>query len=249
MSKFWTIVNKVIEKSDILLLVMDARMPKGSRNPEIEEKVAKSGKKIIYVLNKCDLIEDSKEYPKVMHQLHLNPGNSIFVSAREHLGTMNLLRKIKEFSKGEYCVVGVVGYPNTGKSSVINALKGKHSARTSSQAGFTRGMQKVRVTKDMLLLDTPGVIPYNEEDRTKHVLIASRNINKTNDPEVVAMDLIVQYDGKIEKFYHAKKGEDEEESLENIAKAKNLLIKKGLPDTKKASHMILLDWQKGKIKV
>jgi len=59
----------------------------------------------------------------------------------------------------------------------------------------------------------------------------------------------VQCKVKIEKFYKAKVGNDEQESLENIAKAKNLLIKKGLPDLKKASQTILLDWQKGKIKV
>jgi len=249
MPTFWGMVNRVIESSDIILLVMDARMAEHSRNAEIEEKVAKSGKKIIYVLNKCDTIENEKDYPKITGKLHLNPKDSIFVSARKHLGTMTLLRKIKEISKGKPCIVGVVGYPNTGKSSIINALKGKHSARTSSQAGYTRGIQKVRVTKDIILLDTPGVIPYNESDQSKHVLIASRNINKTNDPEIVAMDLIMQCRGKIEKFYKAKVGEDEQESLENIAKAKNLLIKGGLPDTKKASQMILLDWQKGKIRI
>ena len=139
MVNFWRLVNKVIKDSDILLLVLDARMPELTRNREIESKIKENKKKIIYVLNKADLIEKSHA-EKIKKTL--NP--CVFVSSKEKLGGTMLFKKIFELSHGEGCSVGVLGYPNVGKSSVINLIKGRKSASTSSYSGHTKGIQFVK---------------------------------------------------------------------------------------------------------
>ena len=140
MASFWQHVNDVIEKADIIIEVLDARMISQTRNIEVEHKVKESKKILLYCINKCDLVDPEKT-KKLSH--FLKPG--VFISSTQKLGTTILKKKILELGHGKPVLVGVVGYPNVGKSSVINALSGRGAARTSSQSGFTRGLQKVKV--------------------------------------------------------------------------------------------------------
>src|SRR3972149_5914277 len=147
-NKFWIMVNKVIAEADVLLLVLDARMVEETRNDEIESKVKEAGKPLIYVLNKCDLVDKH-----VMEQYKRKLPNSVFISAKDHLGTTMLRMKIMVAASRmglSRVNVGVLGYPNVGKSSVINALKGKGSAKTSSMSGQTRHIKKIRSSKIIL---------------------------------------------------------------------------------------------------
>ena len=118
MPNFWKLVNEVINESDIILLVLDARYIDESRNSEIEQKIRRANKEFIYVINKIDLV-DEKKLRKIKIEPHIK------VSSKLHKGNIQLLKKLSMISKGEKITVGVLGYPNTGKSSVINALKGK----------------------------------------------------------------------------------------------------------------------------
>jgi len=239
-------VNDVIRRADVLLLVLDARVPELTRNREIERKVDRAGKKLIYVINKCDLI--GKEISE-KHKKKYNP--SVFVSSTQHLGTTKLRERIlieaKRIGK-ERVVVGVLGYPNCGKSSVINALKGKGSAKTSSVSGYTRGIQLVKADNKIMLLDTPGVIPFREDDDLKHVLIGTKMFDKVKDPDIYAMELIKFCKGLIETHYDIK-AKDEYEALEKIAFKFNKLVKGGEPNIELISRMILKDWQQGKIRL
>jgi ribosome biogenesis GTPase A len=239
MKSFWMVVNKVIKRSDIILLVLDARFPELSRNPELEDKTVE--KPIIYILNKCDLVE-KKSLEKWKRKLK----NCVFVSAKKHFGVTILHRKILEQAKGKKVTIGVVGYPNTGKSSVINALRGKKSAKTSSQSGYTKGKQLIRISQNIMLLDTPGVFPYREEDKTKLALINAIDFNKVEDPDLVAMELIKQKPKMVQAFYDIKEN-DPEEFLEALAKKLNKIGKGGVFDLKKTAKIILRDWQRGVI--
>ena len=241
---YWKIVNSVIDKSDILLLVLDARMPELTRNTEIESKVKLRNKKIIYVLNKCDLVPKRllEEHKKVFKP-------AVFVSSTQHFGTTILRNKILALApKNDFkdIRVGVLGYPNTGKSSVINALKGKSSAKASSVSGYTRGVQMIRLDSKIMILDTPGVIPYGEDEEMKHVLIGTVNPSDLDDPELCAMQVIDNFMETIKQHYGVE-GDDSEQILENIAKKKNKLAKGGVFDTLTTSKIILKDWQQGKI--
>ncbi|MBT7902327.1 GTPase [Candidatus Woesearchaeota archaeon] len=242
MVSFWDVVNKVIIEADVILEVLDARNIFETRNSEVEDKVKKAGKPLIYVINKCDLVDKvklEKEKKKLRH--------SVFISSVHHLGTGMLREKIMSISKGEQVKVGVLGYPNTGKSSLINALKGSGAAKTSSESGYTKGLQRVRASGKIVFLDTPGVIPYKEDTDRKHVKISAIDYSKIKEPDLAAMQLIDETEGLIQKFYGVL-GKDSEEILENIAIKYKKLKKGGTPNMEVTGRMILRDWQIGKIK-
>ena len=273
MANFWRLVNNVIEQADVLLEIVDSRLIQETRNVELERKIKDAEKPLILVLNKCDLT--SKEYlEKKKKQFNKEDIPTLFVSSIEHLGTTLLRNKIlsiaykhkkkKEYlEKKEKIVVGVVGYPNTGKSSIINALKGKGSAKASSQSGFTKAIQLIKCDNKIYLLDTPGVIPFEEKDEIKHALIGATDANQVKDPDIAAMRLIEILDGKIEEYYHLhsyqpndfpstkNNGEksDSYEILEAIAKKQNKIKKGSEPDVNTMAKIIIKDWQNGKIKI
>src|SRR3989344_4401528 len=138
------LVDIVLRTADIILLVIDARKVHESINRDIEKDVTKRRKRVIYVINKCDLVqkEDIKE---------LKVKNYVRISALNHLGTTKLLKKINELARGREVTVGVVGFPNTGKSTLINALKEKKSAPTSPVSGYTKGLQKIRISNNIMM--------------------------------------------------------------------------------------------------
>ncbi|OGM03295.1 hypothetical protein A3K72_03230 [Candidatus Woesearchaeota archaeon RBG_13_36_6] len=242
MVSFWKIVNSVIRDADILLLVLDARMPELTRNREIEQKVKNQGKRIIYVLNKCDLV--SKKEIEKMNQDYTP---SVFISSKEKLGGTLLFKKIMRLSQGEKCVVGVLGYPNVGKSSVINLLKGKGSASVSSQSGHTRGIQFVKAKGKLKLIDTPGVLPFKEKDIERQVLIGSINSEQIEEPDYFAVKLIDKYPNLFEKYFDEKYDGDGYDFLERVAIKKNILKKGGKADLQRFGRKILKDWQTGKV--
>jgi len=243
MPNFWKVVNDVIKEADILLEVLDARMVEDSRNKEIEEKVTKSGKPLVYVINKCDMVEKTQ---LEKYKRELKP--CVFVSATSHLGTNFLRRAIMRYApKGKF-KVGVLGYPNTGKSSLINALKGKGSAPTAPISGYTKGVQLIRVSERMYLLDSPGVFPYKEKDEGKHALIAAKTFSNLKDPEEAVLQMLEQFPKVFEKHYDVKHDDDPLVVLEHIAVRLNKLRKGGFPDTNAASRIVLKDWQEGRIR-
>ena len=246
MANFWKIVNMVINDADVILLVLDARLVEQTRNIEIEANVKRAGKPLIYVLTKCDLVskEEAEKWKKTLKPC-------VFVSSKDYSG-MNLLRKrvFIESKKSEVkgnIKVGVLGYPNVGKSSLINALKGKNSAPASSSSGQTKGVMKVR-SRGRIFLDTPGVLPYMEKDAIKQGITGTIDFNKAKDPDLIIMEIIEQNPGKIESFYGVEEKEDKEETIEDIAIKYHLLVKGGKPDTTRTARKILKDWQTGKIK-
>ncbi|MBT4174157.1 GTPase RsgA [archaeon] len=238
MKPFWPAVNKVIKYSNIIIEVLDARFPELTRNQEIEDKIKR--KKLILVLNKCDLV-DKKEV-----EAWAKEHNALFVSATKRLGTTMLKRKIISLSKGK-TTVGVLGYPNTGKSSIINVLAGRRAAKTSPQSGYTKGRQLIRMSPNIYLFDTPGVLPYKEKDELKHSLTSTKDFTKVKDPETVAFELIKLKKTTIQKFYKLE-SDDPEELLEELGQKLGKLKKGGKVNFDATARIILKDWQRGKIK-
>ncbi|PIO05328.1 GTPase [Candidatus Woesearchaeota archaeon CG08_land_8_20_14_0_20_43_7] len=244
---FWSMVNQVISRADVLIEVLDARVVDESRNLEVERKIDSKGKRLIIVINKCDLAE--KEFlDRKKKELG---ADCIFVSTKEHFGLTMLKKKLLECARGAEITVGMLGYPNTGKSSVINALKGMKAAPTSSVSGYTRSIRLVRVHRNLMLIDTPGVFPYGEKDETLHAMMSAKNPSQIKDPDVVAMKIIEMMasinPSGFEKYYGQSPAGDPYEVLERLALDKKKLRTGGTPDVDLIARMIITDWQKGKI--
>ncbi|MCM2325742.1 MAG: 50S ribosome-binding GTPase [Candidatus Woesearchaeota archaeon] len=237
MANYWQLVNRVIDQSDILLLVLDSRFPQLTRNKEIERKIKDSDKRILYVLNKCDLVDevDAKDF---------HP--HVIVSSRDKLGTTKLLKKILELVRGEECVVGVLGYPNVGKSSVINLLKGKKSASTSSVAGHTRSIQLIKAKGKIRMLDTPGVFEFDQKDEFRKVAIGCINPQQLKEPEYYLIKLMEEFPVLFKKYFKADY-KDAYEFINEEAARRGMLLKKGEADTQRFSRQMVHDWITGKV--
>jgi len=257
--KYPTIADKIVQDSDIILQILDSRFPEETRNPELEEEILQKGKRIIYVFNKSDLV-DKRKLKKFNH---LNPSISISCTKYQNIKDLrNLIKRIAKQIKKPVdrdklgkITVGVIGYPNTGKSSLINILIGKSSAGVGSDAGFTKNIQKLKLSEEIILLDSPGVIPkkeYSSSDSEKiamHTKLGGRSYSQVKEAEMVVANLMKDHSKEIEKFYKIKAKGDSEILLEEIAKQKGFFKSKGLIDEDKAARVILKDWQQGKIRI
>ena len=238
---FGSIVREVITQSDVVVQVIDARLFDLTRNEELERLVVLADKRLIFAVNKCDLVD--KDW--LEHKCKSLP-NSVFVSSTKKLG-FSILREMiykvaaKSKQSEDDIKVGVIGYPNVGKSSVINGLKGRMSASVGARSGHTKGKQLVRVTNRIMLVDTPGVIPIDNTDPIRLALLASKNPDQLKMPDLVAEEILAMVSNPIlESIYGAT-------TLEEIAMKRGKLIKGGEPDINTISRVIILDWQKGKL--
>lgn len=258
MRHFWSILKRVVGESDAVIEVLDARMPHLTRNAKAEAIVEESGKPLILALNKVDLVSDAtaKKHKRELDKEH----PTVFVSSRKRFGVSILKRKVFEILKkgsslnvGKRLHIGVIGYPNTGKSSLINALAGRNKAPTGPRPGQTRGQQWVRLAENMYLIDTPGVIPLTEEDsELKHALIGSMDPSKIEDLEDVAREIVGIFSQgsmrPLERLYGINAGKKEfEELIEEIGRSRNLLRKGGKVDENRVYFTLINDWQRGKL--
>ncbi len=247
------IVDIVIENSDILLEVLDARFIERTRQKELEEKIASLGKKIIYVINKSD-IADLKKIHNEIELEDIRP--FVLFSAKARRGTVTLRRLVKKEAKKikkDDVNVGIIGYPNTGKSSLANILSGKSSAKVSSESGYTKSFQKIRLAKGLYLIDTPGIILEDENpllsvNQAKHSKIGAVMWDKTKNPGIVVGSIMSEYPEMLEKYYQVAAGGDPEELIEKVGRKMNYLRKGNTVDEEKTAKKILRDWQEGKIK-
>jgi ribosome biogenesis GTPase A len=154
---------------------------------------------------------------------------------------------------GKEVHVGIIGYPNVGKSSIINMLTGRGAARTSPRAGFTRGIQKVKLADGLLLLDTPGVM--SDEDAAesqkvhlkKHATIGVRTYDSTRHPEFIVAEIMAEHPRVFENHYKIEADGDSEILLQELGKQRKLLRKGGEIDTDRVARIVLKDWQSGAI--
>lgn len=247
MSSLFRHAFEAVKDADLVLEVVDARFAAYMRNAEMEQFLNRKKIPFIIVLNKMDLLHGK------------NPASDEF--AREELDSIpiscapkkniNRLRSLIFSRLKNGGKIAVIGYPNAGKSSVINALSGRHAAPTSKQAGFTRGKSFVKLKEDVYLIDTPGVIPIDERDNFKLMIFNAKSVNQLKDVDTLAMELLEwlpdhpYWKEWIVRTYGLSVRGDGDECLEQLARAWNKMQRGGVPDVHAAAIKLIQDWQNG----
>ena len=245
----WRRVRNVLEMSDLVLEVIDSRDPVETRNRRVEELLSKLGKPLIIVINKADLvpIDVLKEWKEYLEKEY----PTVFISAKNRLGTRKLMVSIKQHAPRLPVRVSVVGYPNVGKSTIINYLKGRHVAETSPVPGWTIGEQIVRAKQWLIVIDTPGVIPPEEvKDEALLIIKGAIDPSKLEDPVLPAVKLIMRIKSFNPKAFMDRYGVDAEdpmELLELIGRKRGLLLKGGKVNIRGAAIAVIKDWILGKL--
>ncbi|XP_070260851.1 nucleolar GTP-binding protein 2 [Myotis yumanensis] len=252
--RIWGELYKVIDSSDVVVQVLDARDPMGTRSPHIETylKKEKPWKHLIFVLNKCDLVPTwatkrwvavlSQDYPTLaFHASLTNPfGKGAFIQLLRQFGKLHTDKK--------QISVGFIGYPNVGKSSVINTLRSKKVCNVAPIAGETKVWQYITLMRRIFLIDCPGVVYPSEDSETDIVLKGVVQVEKIKAPEdhigAVLERAKPEY---ISKTYKIDSWENAEDFLEKLAFRTGKLLKGGEPDLQTVGKMVLNDWQRGRI--
>jgi nuclear GTP-binding protein len=249
--RIWNELYKVIDSSDVVVHVLDARDPVGTRCTQIEEFIKEKGKHkhLMFVLNKVDLIPTavtaqwlkiiSKEHPCIAY--HSNSLDNNY--GKQNL--INIFRQLKTLYNKETLSIGFVGFPNCGKSSIINTLRNKKVCKSAPVPGETKVWQYITLMKDLYLVDSPGVVPVS--DYKQGVLKGAIRIENVEDPDQFIAD-VIDLAGKesIENCYNVKFN-DIEDLFVKIALKYGKVVKGGEPNIDLISKMILHDLHRGKI--
>lgn len=269
-----------IKLVDLVIEILDSRIPVSTQNPDIRKITG--GKKRLILLNKSDLADPAvtamwiekfrqEGCEAIAMDSRGRSGIQAFKKCMERLSAEKREKDIKKGMTGGRAVKAMVlGIPNVGKSTLINTLTGKATAKTGNKPGVTKGNQWVNAGSDLLLLDTPGVLwPRFEDKRTGYNLAATGAINDNildlNDVSMfLTRELLNDYRGIFLQRYSVDGNELREESEKDdndipgldtesltmlrLIAVKRSCVKKGaLPDYDKASKLLLDDFRSGKI--
>uniref|UniRef100_A0A7S4BJ68 Nucleolar GTP-binding protein 2 n=1 Tax=Chrysotila carterae TaxID=13221 RepID=A0A7S4BJ68_CHRCT len=245
---------KVIDSSDVIIEVLDARDPMGTRAPHAEHFIKKeaSHKHVVFLLNKCDLVPTrvtaawlkvlSKEAPTLaFHASITNPfGKGALI---------NLLRQFaKLHSDKKQVSVGFIGYPNVGKSSVINTLKKKKVCKVAPIPGETKVWQYITLMKSIYLIDCPGTVQPSGNSEEEAVLKGVVRIEQLRHAEDYIEELLKRIKPEyVTRTYGIAMWSDHVDFLEQYGTRIGKLLKGGEPDTNAAAKLVLHDWQRGRL--
>ena len=264
MTKTRRMVTAEIGNMDAVCEIIDARIPLSSRNPDIDELTA--GKRRIVVLNRVDQADPNMTKKWAVYFRNLGYA-VIEVDAKSGAGVKQFAPTVRALLKdkldayeakgqvGRVLRVMVLGIPNVGKSTFINKVSGRKTAKAEDRPGVTRGKQWVPVDKTLELLDTPGILWPKFEDPEVGIRLAFTGAIKDDvvDIEELAMRLM-DYLGKnypqavLERYkVTAEDGDDGWELLQKAARKRGFLISGGEVDTERMSRILLDEFRGGKL--
>lgn len=270
--KYLRELKKVVDTADVLLQVLDARDPLGSRiHPSVEDAIlSHADKRMVLVLNKIDLVPKEivgswltylrRSHPTIAIKASSVWGSSTVedeaasANAATVLGMDGLLQLLKNYARTggtggkskTTIVVGIIGYPNVGKSSIINALKRTRSVGVSPRPGFTTSMQEVVLDRNVRLLDSPGVV-FDDRSAMLGNCVDADSIEDPI-PAVAALLQRCNHESLLMTYsIPAFPPGDVMMFLAMVARSIGRVLKGGIPDKVAAARAVLKDWNHGKI--
>lgn len=263
MTKARRMMQEDIKLIDLIIELVDARVPLSSRNPDIDE-LGKNKARLI-LLNKSDLADSSVNEKWIAYFEKLGY-TVVQINSKTGAGIKTISQKVQEACKEKIerdrrrgiknrpIRAMVAGIPNVGKSTFINAYAGKNCAKTGNKPGVTKGKQWIRMGKGLELLDTPGILWPKFEDQNVGIRLAmigsiNENILNIEELSLLAIDFLREtYPGLIEKQYEVSdEAEKPLEILERVAKRRKCLAKGGEYDYAKAAAMFMDDFRNGRL--
>lgn len=243
-----------IQLSDIVLVVLDVRNPIGTMSSYLLR--VSRGKRRLFVLNKADLVP--REIGLLWERWFKCKGHQALpISANNRLSTLKLKKILREWAREvnkDRVIVMIAGVPKTGKSSIINVLRGKHSATVSAYpgtTGYTKGFTLFNIEGKIYAWDTPGVFPDVRDPLER--IIRLKPPEKIRDPERIAAKILSRakklVPGSITATYGVDESLDEYAILEEIARKRGWLEKTTKePIIEQAGIQVIRDYLDGKIK-
>ncbi|CAK5268760.1 unnamed protein product [Mycena citricolor] len=251
---------KVIDSSDVILHILDARDPLGTMCESVLEyiKKEKSHKQVVLVINKCDLVPNWVTARYIQHLTPRYPTIAFHASPNHSFGKGSLIQLLRQFSQlhsdKKQISVGFMGYPNVGKSSVINTVKSGKVCRVAPVPGETKVWQYITLTRRIYLIDCPGIVPTSAHDtETATVLKGVVRVEALPTPS----DHIPALMTRVKPVYLSRTYDvplpeaggswEPEEFLDKLARMKGRLLKHGEPDLDAVAKIVLSDWVRGRI--
>ena len=262
MTKAKRMMQENIKLIDLVIELVDARIPMSSRNPDIDE-LGKNKARLI-LLNKSDLAEETQNDAWV--EYFKGKGFSVLkVNSKKGGGIKSIHGVIQEACKEKIerdrkrgilnrpVRAMVVGIPNVGKSTFINAFAGKACAKTGNKPGVTKGKQWIRLNKNVELLDTPGILWPKFEDQLVGLRLAFIGSIKDEilNTEELAAEMIQfmkkHYAGVLSEKYDIIESDDPYQCLADIAKNRHCLLRGSELDMAKAAILMIDDFRDGRL--
>lgn len=260
MNKALNEVENKVKLVDVVIELLDARAPFSSINENLE-KVIQNKKKLI-VLTKIDLADQNatkewvealkKKYDSILTlDLKNNGAETILSKAVIALGKDKWAKEMAKGMKPQPIRAMIIGIPNVGKSSLINRIAKRKAAGVQNKPGFTRGEQWIKVNKDFLLLDTPGILPMNYENQKKaaHLALigAIREEILPNETlgEMLLEYLKNQYPSALKDRFDIETVGDRLTVLNQIAERRKLVDSVGQNDLLRAEALLLKEFKDG----
>ncbi|KAJ8502774.1 hypothetical protein ONZ45_g11442 [Pleurotus djamor] len=254
---------KVIDSSDVVLHVLDARDPMGTMCESVLEylKKEKAHKQVVLIINKCDLVPSWVTARYIQHLTPRYPTIAFHASPNHSFGKGSLIQLLRQFaqlhSDKKQISVGLVGYPNVGKSSVINTIKSSKVCRVAPVPGETKVWQYITLTRRIYLIDCPGIVPTSaKDDDTSTVLKGVVRVEALPTPSehipallkrVKPVYLSRTYGMDLPNKSDPSESWDPEVFLDRLARMKGRLLKHGEPDVDSVAKIVLSDWVRGRI--